>query len=92
MKDHVSKIVADGAKRLRSTKNYTATRERLLIEHFKRHEAELLGASLPRRLWIAAKIRRAVSARLEKGISAGKPARNSGAWLNSFVQFVHCPQ
>ena len=61
-----TRIVADGAKRVRESRTYASARERLLAEHTKRHAAELQGASLVRRLWIEAKIRRAVKAELRK--------------------------
>ena len=66
MTDHSTAIVADGAKRLRATRSYATMQAQLLAEHTKRHESELRGASLFRRLWIEAKVRRTVKAELRK--------------------------
>ncbi len=66
MKDTHSKIVADGAQRLREAKVYPEIRKHLLIEVARRFEAEKKSASFWRRLWLEAKIRREVSGELKK--------------------------
>jgi hypothetical protein len=66
MKSSDSKIVSDGARRLREAKDYLALRKRLRAEVAQRYADELERAPFWRRLWLEMRIRREVSAELEK--------------------------
>ena len=66
MNQHESKIVADGAQRLREAKDYSLVKRRILGEVRRRYDVEKRKASLWRRLWLEFKVRREVSAELKK--------------------------
>ena len=66
MKDSESRIVADGAQRLRDAKGYTELRKRMLAEVARRYEGEKKSASFWRRLWLEVKIHREVRGELKK--------------------------
>lgn len=66
MKDSESRIVADGAQRLREAKGYPESRKRMLAEVARRYEGEMKNASFWRRLWLEAQIRREVREGMKK--------------------------
>jgi hypothetical protein len=60
------RIVVDGIRRLRGSKEYGAVRTRLLSEARARHTEEIKVASFWRRIWLNLKIEREVRAELNK--------------------------
>jgi hypothetical protein len=66
MNNSDSKIVQDGAQRLREAKNFFAMRRRLMVEVSRRYEAEMKNTSFWERLWLRVRIHREVSAELKK--------------------------
>ena len=66
MAEHKSKIVADGAQRLREAKDYPAVKRRITLEVRKRYSDVTQKASYWRRLWLEVKIKREVHAELNR--------------------------
>jgi hypothetical protein len=71
MKTPESRIVADGADRLRRANNYPAMRAAIRAEVALRYESEKADAPLWRRIWIEYKIHREAAAELRKHFPPG---------------------
>ena len=66
-----SRIVSDGADRLRRAARYAAERRRLLADLMQTFESEIRSQSWWRRIWLRIEMRRAVRAELNKKFPPG---------------------